>query len=91
MSETTAIKLDAKIKRRLKNLSNMRERSPHWLMRDAIVQYLDREENYQRERTEDQERWDEYVMTGEALPHAKVMAWLDDVSKGALQKKKKRR
>ena len=41
---TTSIKLDDQLKARLKQLALARRRSAHWLMREAIAEYLDREE-----------------------------------------------
>jgi predicted transcriptional regulator len=39
-----AIKIDEETKTRLKTLATARDRTPHWLMREAITQYVDREE-----------------------------------------------
>lgn len=44
----TGITLDEHTRLRLKRLGEQRERSPHWLMRTAILEYLDREERYVR-------------------------------------------
>jgi len=48
MSATTArpvaIKIDEDTKARLKRLADARQRTSHWLMREAITQYVDREE-----------------------------------------------
>jgi len=42
MTETQGTKLNEQIRARLKRLGEQRDRSPHWLMRMAIVEYLDR-------------------------------------------------
>jgi predicted transcriptional regulator len=39
-----AIKIDDDIKFRIKRLAEARQRTSHWLMREAITQYVDREE-----------------------------------------------
>ena len=39
-----AIKIDEDIKARVKRLADARQRTSHWLMREAITQYVDREE-----------------------------------------------
>ena len=39
-----AIKIDADTKERVKRLADARQRTPHWLMREAIRQYVEREE-----------------------------------------------
>lgn len=40
----TSIKLDVQETERLRALAAVRKRSPHWLMREAIREYLAREE-----------------------------------------------
>jgi predicted transcriptional regulator len=38
-----AIKIDEDTRARVKRLADARQRTPHWLMREAITQYVDRE------------------------------------------------
>jgi len=42
ISPTTSLKLDAQIKERVQRLASARRRSPHWLMREAIEEYVER-------------------------------------------------
>lgn len=79
---TTGVKLDDKTQTRLKKLGKLRDRSPHWLMRKAIDEYLEREEKYERQRAEDLARWEHYVLTGEAVDHEKVEPWLNELAAG---------
>ena len=65
MVTTTGIKIDAETKERLKRLGKIKDRTPHWLMKQAIFEFLEREENYERERQEDQDRWQHFVETGQ--------------------------
>jgi len=83
MSTSQGIKLDENTKARLKALAEKRNRSPHWLMKSAIESYLEREENYEREKAEDMTRWEQYITTGKAISGEKVEIWLEDLSKGA--------
>ena len=78
MSKTvnTGIKLDASLHERLKALSQIRDRSPHWLMRTAITEYVEREEAYEREKREDLQRWEHYQTSGNAIPNEAVDNWL---------------
>jgi predicted transcriptional regulator len=87
MLTTQGVKLDGDTRKRLEVLAKRRDRSPHWLMCAAIKQYVKREENYEREKQEDLERWERYVLTGEFIPHNKVVAWLEALAQG---KKKSR-
>ena len=82
MSETLGIKLDETTRQRLKALGEVRNRSPHWLMKTAIEMYLEREEAYEREKREDMERWEHYQLTGKAVPQERVTAWLSDLTQG---------
>ena len=47
---TTSLKLDADTKARLKRLAQARRRSAHWMMREAIEQYVTREELHEKLR-----------------------------------------
>ncbi len=69
---TMGIKLDGEVRERLKQLGAIKERSPHWLMRKAIMEYLDREEAHEREKQEDLQRWQRYQETGEHLSQEEV-------------------
>jgi predicted transcriptional regulator len=82
MTTTHGIKLDPEISARLKALGAARERSPHWLMKTAILEYLEREEAYERMKGEDMARWEHYQLTGEHVPHETVAAWLTGVASG---------
>jgi len=82
MAKTKGVKLDAATQERLEALAQIRDRSPHWLMRTAIELYLEREDQYEREKREDLERWQHYQLTGNAIPHDKAARWLNDLAKG---------
>ena len=85
-STTIGIKLDEDTRERLKHLSLLKERSPHWLMKAAIREYLDREEARERERHEDQARWKRYVQTGAFIDNDSMMSWLDGLAEQARTK-----
>ena len=44
MPTPVAVKLDEDVHSRVKVLAEARDRSPHWMMREAISQYVEREE-----------------------------------------------
>ena len=77
--KTQSIKLDEQIQDRLKELGEKIDRSPHWLMKTAIDKYLTEQEAYWREREEDLARWNDYLVTGGAIPHEDVSKWLDSI------------
>ena len=82
MATSHGIKLDDQIQIRLKALAEKRDRSPHWIMKRAIEDYLNREEAYEKEKGEDMARWERYVTTGNAIDSEKVEAWLQDLAEG---------
>lgn len=80
MATSQGIKLDDKTRERLKQLGEKRDRSPHWLMREAIDQYLQKEENYEREKSEDMSRWENYLLTGKTLDNEVVEERLHELA-----------
>lgn len=87
MSTTTmGVKLDQETRERLKRLSAAKARSPHWLMREAVRQYLEREEAYVREREEDRARWERYQRTGAFVDEETMNEWLEGLAARAREK-----
>jgi predicted transcriptional regulator len=72
-----AIKLPLQDRERLQQLGLARKRSAHWLAKEAIAQFLDREESAERFKQESVARWEEYCTTGKSVPHDAVMQWLE--------------
>jgi predicted transcriptional regulator len=82
MSTTQAIKLDDETNNRLKALAQQRNRSAHWLLRDALQRYLLEEERYEREKAEDLAEYEDYLVTGRGIDNETVTAWLNDLASG---------
>lgn len=80
MATTIGLKLDDKTRERLQRLGDLKKRSPHWLMKRAVSEFLDREEVYEREKAEDLARWRTYEETGEALTQEEMLAFLDGLA-----------
>ena len=85
-STTVGIKLDEDTRERLQQLSALKDRSPHWIMKTAIREYLEREEAYERERREDEERWARYLRTGAFVDNDTMLRWLDGLAEQARAK-----
>ncbi len=77
---TVGVKLDDETRARLRNLGQAKQRSTHWMVKEAVARYLEVEERYERERAEDLARWQRYVETGHAVPHEAVTVWLDELA-----------
>ena len=76
------IKIDEDIKARVKSLADVRQRTSHWLMREAITQYVDREEKREAFRQETLNAWEEYRATGLHATSEEVEAWLANWGSG---------
>ena len=73
----TSVKLDSELKNRLDRLAGTRRRSPHWMMREAIRQYVEREEARESFKQEAIQSWREYRETGLHLTLDETAAWLN--------------
>ena len=82
---TMGVKLDRETRDRLQKLGKARNRSAHWLMREAIRRYLEVEERYEQEKAEDQARYQAYLETGHHISHEDMLAWLDQLAAQAAQ------
>jgi len=76
MITSKAVKLDNETYGRLKALGEVHKRSPHWLMKEAIQQFLDREEEAERIRQDTLKRLKNYEATGKTVNHEAIKAWL---------------
>ncbi len=72
-----AIKIDDETRDRVKRLAEARHRSSHWMMLEAIRQYVEREEKREAFRQDGIRAWNEYQATGLHLTGDEVIAWLD--------------
>ncbi len=70
------VKLETSVKKRLEKLGTLKHRSPHWLMREAIMRYLDEEEHHEQLKQETEIRWKEAI-SGKTVSHQAVSEWLD--------------
>lgn len=77
-----AIKIDLDIKERVRRLAEARQRTPHWLMREAIQQYVEREEKREAFRQDGIRAWGEYQATGRHLTGKEADAWLAQLEAG---------
>ncbi|MCH8073577.1 MAG: CopG family ribbon-helix-helix protein [Proteobacteria bacterium] len=72
----TSVKLDDDLKRRIQNLAESRQRSPHWIMREAIRDYVEREEARESFKREALASWEAYQETGRHLTGQELHDWL---------------
>lgn len=72
-----SIKIDDELKGRIQQLAGLRQRSPHWIMREAIAQYVEREEARESFQQEAMASWTAYQETGRHLIGQEVRSWLN--------------
>lgn len=72
----TSIKLDDELKDRIKNLADIKHRSAHWIMREAIRDYIECEESRESFKQETLISWKKYQETGHHLTIEETRDWL---------------
>ncbi len=77
-----AIKIDEVTRNRIKRLADARQRSSHWLMLEAIRQYVEREEKREAFRQDGINAWNEYQKTGLHVSLEEADAWLAQLEAG---------
>jgi predicted transcriptional regulator len=77
-----SLKLDPGERERLAALATARKRTPHYLMREAVREYLGREEARQSFRQEAADAWQDYQQTGLHVTQAEVDSWVDSLGTG---------
>lgn len=79
---TTSVKLDQVTQDRVQRLALQRQSSQHKLLKEAIEQYVEREEKRQSARQEALNAWEEYQTTGLHVTGEEADAWLAKLEAG---------
>lgn len=82
MASATSVKLDDELKDRIQHLANSRRRSAHWIMREAIAQYVEREEKREVYLREAKNAWDDFQRTGLHITAEEADEWLAQLAAG---------
>lgn len=72
----TSIKIDDDLRDRIQHLADIKERTSHWIMREALRDYVTREEAKERFKAEALASWSSYKETGMHLTGEEVQDWL---------------
>ena len=64
------------MKARIQRLAEVRRRSSHWIMREAIAQYVEREEGREALRQDTLKAWEDFQTTGLHASAEDVEKWL---------------
>jgi len=78
----TSLKLDIETKARIQRLAASRRRTPHWILREAVEQYVEREEARERLRQDAVAAWEHYQETGLHVTEAEADRWLAKLEAG---------
>ena len=81
-AKPVSVKLDNSLRDRIKSLAEVRHRTTHWVMREAISQYVEREEKREAFRQATLTAWQEYQDTGLHLTGGEVDAWMAKLEAG---------
>lgn len=73
----TSVKLDDDLKHRIQHLADIKHRSAHWVMREAIRDYVERGEARENFKREALASWTAYQETGRHLSGSEVRDWLN--------------
>ena len=72
-----SVKLDDNLKSRIQQLADARHRSAHWIMCEAIRNYVEREEDRESFKQEALNSWTAYQETGLHVTGQEAREWLD--------------
>ncbi len=81
-STTTSVKLEPELKDRVQRLAQSRRRSAHWIMREAVEQYVSREEQREQIRQDALAAWNHCSTTGLHVTGEEADAWLAKLENG---------
>lgn len=81
-SITASLKLDSELKERVQRLALARRRSAHWVMREAVELYVEREEKREQFRAAALSAWSDYQANGLHATAEEADAWLAKLEAG---------
>lgn len=70
------------LKMRMQHLAEARRRTSHWIMREAIAQYVEREEKREALKQDAIRAWEDYQHTGLHLTLEEADVWVAKLEAG---------
>lgn len=74
-----SIKLDVADRDRIRSLAAYKNRTPHFIMKEAVQQYLEQEEAEQRFIAAAKESRQHFHRTGQHITHEEFSRWVDEL------------
>lgn len=71
-----SLKIDDQLKQQVDALAAARDRSPHWIMREAIKNYVAQEQSREDFKAEALASWQDYKETGLHITGDETLDWL---------------
>lgn len=78
----TSVKLDDGLKSKIHHLAEKRKRTPHWIMREAIREYVEREEKCEAFKLDALHAWEGYQQDRLHLTLEEADSWLAKLEAG---------
>ena len=72
-----AIRLTPAEQEKIAHLAAVKQRKPHWIMKEALRQYMERETAKEQLRQQTLASWDDFVQTGLHVSEDEMNGWLD--------------
>jgi predicted transcriptional regulator len=82
LRSTASLKLDSEMKARVDRLAELRRRTPHWIMREAVQEYVEREEKREQFLKDTLAAWEEFQATGLHITGEEANAWMKRLAAG---------
>ena len=76
MADVVSVKLRPELRERVKKLAASMNRSPHWIMKEAVEKYVEREETEAQFWAEVERRVKHFEETGLHVTHEEARKWL---------------
>ncbi|MGD0940710.1 MAG: ribbon-helix-helix protein, CopG family [Terracidiphilus sp.] len=78
----TTLKLDSELKERVQKIAQAHRRTPHWIMCEAVQQFVEREEKREDLLRDARAAWKEYQATGWHATGEETDEWLAKLEAG---------
>lgn len=76
-TQNVTVRLDAPLRERIRTLAEGRQRTAHWMIKEAVREYVEREEKREALRQAALKSWEDYDATGLHVTGDEVIAWVE--------------
>jgi len=76
-TQNVTVRLDAPLRERIRTAAESRKRTSHWMIKEAVREYVDREEKREAFRAAALQAWADYDATGLHVTGDEMIAWVE--------------